>query len=379
MKIVASGGGTGGHVYPALTVLELLLEREQPAEGVPSLAPGDLLWIGSRGGMEEELVRRAGIEFVGLAAGGLRGMGPVVKARNSLLILRSAGRARKLLAGFRPDVVLVTGGYACTAVTLAAWLERIPVVIYLPDVVPGQAIRFLSRFATRILVTSEASAPYFRRDKLAITGYPVRPEIYKLDRGQARGELGLEAEAKTLLVFGGSRGARTINRALVAGLYELLPVCQVVHITGRLDADWVAGATRRLPSELLERYHSHTYLHDMPRALVAADLAVTRAGAATLGEFPAAGLPSILVPYPYSGQHQVPNARYLADSGAARILADEDLERELVPTVLRLIQDEQALSSMREAAWAMSRPDAAQAIARQLWAVAQQRSTKAKP
>jgi UDP-N-acetylglucosamine:LPS N-acetylglucosamine transferase len=108
-------------------------------------------------------------------------------------------------------------------------------------------------------------------------------------------------------------------------------------------------------------------------------LAVTRAGAATLGEFPAAGLPSILVPYPYSGQHQVPNARYLADSGAARILADEDLERELVPTVLRLIQDEQALSSMREAAWAMSRPDAAQAIARQLWAVAQQRSTKAKP
>lgn len=379
MKIVASGGGTGGHVYPALTVLELLLEREQPAEGVPSLAPGDLLWIGSRGGMEEELVRRAGIEFVGLAAGGLRGMGPVVKARNSLLILRSAGRARKLLAGFRPDVVLVTGGYACTAVTLAAWLERIPVVIYLPDVVPGQAIRFLSRFATRILVTSDASAPYFHRDKLAITGYPVRPEIYKLDGGQARGELGLEAEAKALLVFGGSRGARTINRALVAGLYELLPVCQVVHITGRLDADWVAGATRRLPSELLERYHSHTYLHDMPRALVAADLAVARAGAATLGEFPAAGLPSILVPYPYSGQHQVPNARYLADSGAARILADEDLERELVPTVLRLIQDEQALSSMREAAWAMSRPDAAQAIARQLWAVAQQHSSKAKP
>ncbi|HSJ53371.1 MAG TPA: undecaprenyldiphospho-muramoylpentapeptide beta-N-acetylglucosaminyltransferase [Anaerolineae bacterium] len=378
MKLIASGGGTGGHVYPALTVLDVLLRREQPVEGLPSLAPGDLLWIGSRGGMEEELVRRAGIEFVGLPAGGLRGMGLQVKVRNSLLILRSIGRARKILAGFQPGVVFVTGGYACTAVTLAAWLDRIPVVIYLPDVVPGQAIRFLSRFATRILVTSEASSPYFRRDKMVITGYPVRPEIYALDKTQARQDLGLAAEDKTLLVFGGSRGARSINRALVAGLRELLPACQVVHVTGRLDADWVAGATRGLPGELLERYHTYSYLHDMPRAVVAADVAVARAGAATLGEFPAAGLPAILVPYPYSGQHQLPNAEYLANSGAARILADEALERELVPTVLRLIHNEQALNSMREAARAMARPDAAQAIARQLWLVAHQRSTKAK-
>jgi len=379
MKVIASGGGTGGHVYPALTVLDNLLRREQPAEGLPSLAPGDILWIGSRGGMEEELVRRSGIEFVGLPAGGLRGMGLLVKVRNTLLILRSVGRARKLLASFQPEVVFVTGGYACTAVTLAAWMERIPVVIYLPDIVPGQAIRFLSRFATRILVTSEVSAPYFRRDKVVITGYPVRPEVYGLDKSQARKELGLGAEDRTLLAFGGSRGARSINRALIAGLRELLPVCHVVHITGRLDADWVAGATRSLPGELLERYHSYSYLHDMPRALVAADLAVARAGAATLGEFPAAGLPAILVPYPYSGQHQLPNAEYLADGGAARVLADEALERELVPTVLGLLQDEQALNSMREAARAMARADAAQAMARQLWLVAHQPNTKAKP
>lgn len=379
MKLIVSGGGTGGHVYPALTVLEMLLRRDEPVEGLPSLAPRDLLWIGSRGGMEEELVRRAGLEFVGLPAGGLRGMGLVVKARNGLLILRSVGRARKLLASFQPDVVLVTGGYACTAVTLAAWLERIPVAIYLPDVVPGQAIRFLSRFATRILVTSEASVPYFKRDKVVITGYPVRPEIYTLDKGQARRDLGLGAEDRALLVFGGSRGARSINRALIAGLRELLPVCQVLHVTGRLDADWVAGSTRSLPGELQERYHSYAYLHDMPRALVAADLAVARAGAATLGEFPAAGLPAILVPYPYSGQHQLPNAEYLADSGAARILADEALERELVPSILRLIHNEQALNNMREAARAMARPDAAQAIARQLWLVAHQRIAEAKP
>jgi UDP-N-acetylglucosamine--N-acetylmuramyl-(pentapeptide) pyrophosphoryl-undecaprenol N-acetylglucosamine transferase len=379
MKVIASGGGTGGHVYPALTVLDMLLRREQPAEGLPSLASGDVLWIGSRGGMEEELVRRSGIDFVGLPAGGLRGMGILLKIRNALLILRSVGRARKLLAGFQPQVVLVTGGYVCTAVTLAARLERIPVVIYLPDIVPGQAIRFLSRFATRILVTSEASLPYFRRDKVVITGYPVRPEVYSLDRKRARQDLGLDAADRTLLVYGGSRGARSINRALVAGLRELLPVCQVVHVTGRLDADWVVGATRSLPGELLARYHSYSYLHDMPRALAAADLAVARAGAATMGEFPAAGLPAILVPYPYSGQHQLHNAKHLADGGAARILADEALERELVPTVLRLIRDEQALNLMREAARAMARPDAAQAIARQLWLAASQRHTGATP
>jgi UDP-N-acetylglucosamine--N-acetylmuramyl-(pentapeptide) pyrophosphoryl-undecaprenol N-acetylglucosamine transferase len=378
MKLVVSGGGTGGHVYPALTVLELL-RREQPAEGLPSLAPGDVLWIGSRGGMEEELVRRAGVEFVGLPAGGLRGMGLLVKMRNTLLILRSVGRARKLLAGFQPQVVFVTGGYACTAVTLAAWLDRIPVVIYLPDIMPGQAIRFLSRFARRILVTSEASCRYFRGDKAVITGYPVRSEIYGLEKAQARQELGLGAEYPTLLVFGGSRGARSINRAIIAGLRELLPACQVVHITGRLDADWVAGATRSLPGEFLEHYSAYPYLHDMPRALVAADLAVARAGAATLGEFPAAGLPAILVPYPYSGQHQVPNAKHLADGGAARILADEALERELVPAVLRLIHDQEALAVMRQAARAMARPDAAQAIARQLWLVAHRRDTEAEP
>ncbi len=379
MKMVVSGGGTGGHVYPALTVIEMLLRREQAADGLPTLASGDVLWIGSRGGMEEELVRRAGVDFVGLPAGGLRGMSFVVKVRNTLLILRSIGRARKLLAGFRPQVVLVTGGYACTAVTVAAWRERIPVVIYLPDIVPGQAIRTLSRFASCILVTSEASSRYFRGDKVVITGYPVRSEILTLEKGQARQVLGLAAEGRTLLVFGGSRGARSINRAVVAGLRELLPICQVVHITGRLDADWVAGATRSLPGELLERYHTYSYLHDMPCALVAADLAVARAGAATLGEFPAAGLPAILVPYPYSGQHQLPNAQYLAEGGAARILADEALERELVPTALRLLRDDQALDAMRQAAQAMARPDAAQAIARQLWLVARQRNAKAEP
>jgi len=366
MKLIVSGGGTGGHVYPALTVVEALLKPKPASATVPTLTSTDLLWIGSRGGIEEEMVRRAGIEFIGLAGGGLRGMKVLATARNAVWIAGSVGRARSILSKFKPDVVFVTGGYACVAVTLAAWIRGVPVLIYLPDIQPGLAIRFLSRFATRIAVTSEESYHYLRRDRAVVTGYPVRPEVYSLDQAEARQALSLDAEEKTLLVFGGSRGARSINQALVAGLRELLPVCQIVHISGRLDADWVAGLARGLPDGLRGRYHHYDYLHDMPRALVTADLAVARAGAATLGEFPAAGLPAILVPYPYSGQHQDPNADYMARNGAALVLPDAVLAEKLVPTILQVLEDEQTLADMRESTRAMARPDAAEAIAEQL-------------
>ena len=203
MKLVVSGGGTGGHVYPALTVVKALLSPKPAGASLPTLAPSDVLWIGSRGGIEEELVKRDGIEFVGLAAGGLRGMGLGAKIRNSARIARSVGRARTILSEFKTDVVLATGGYACVSVTLAASARWIPVVIYLPDIVPGMAIRFLGRFATKIAVTSEESYQHFRREKVVVTGYPVRARVYDLDRETARQTLGLDPQAPTLLVFGG--------------------------------------------------------------------------------------------------------------------------------------------------------------------------------
>ncbi len=362
-------------MYPGLTVTRALLDPKPAGSTLPTLDRTELLWIGSRGGIEGELVKHADIEFVGLAAGGLRGMGILVKARNAMRIVGSVGKARSILSEFKPDVVLVTGGYACVAVTLAAWLKSIPVVIYLPDIVPGQAIRFLARFASKVTVTSEESYHYFRREKVVVTGYPVRPEIYSLDRAAARQKLGIDRHDRLLLVFGGSRGSRSINQALVAGLRDLLPVCQVVHISGTLDADWVAGAAKKLPEELRGRYHHHSYLHDnMAQALVAADLVVSRAGAATLGEFPAAKLPALLVPYPHSGQHQNPNAAYMVRNGAARSLPDVDLKEKLVPMILDLLGDAAALADMRESANAMARPDAAEAIAEQLWTLARRRS-----
>jgi UDP-N-acetylglucosamine--N-acetylmuramyl-(pentapeptide) pyrophosphoryl-undecaprenol N-acetylglucosamine transferase len=370
MRLVVSGGGTGGHVYPGLTVIETMRQPWGEGGTGPALAPDDLLWIGSRGGMEGDLVKRAGIEYVGLPAGGLRGMGAMLAVRNAARIARSVGRARDILNSFGASIVLVTGGYASVSVALAAWLQRIPVIVYLPDIVPGLAVRFLSRFATKVAVTNEKSFAYFRREKVVVTGYPVRPEFYTLDRQEAREALGMGPEEKVLLVMGGSQGARSINRALVAGLRQLLPHCQVVHISGRLDADWVAGSGKSLPEELRRHYHHHAYLHELPQALLAADLAVARAGAATMGEFAAAELPSVLVPLPHSGQHQLPNAEHMLESGAAEIIMDDAMDQELVPTVLRLLGDRQTLDSMRQAARSLDRSDAAQAIAEQLWLLA---------
>ena len=375
MKVVVSGGGTGGHVYPALAVIEVLLSKERRIP-LPTVAAGDILWIGSQGGMEEDLVQDAAIPFSGLAAGGLRGMKLTVRFRNSLRMARSVGDAQSILRRFRPDAVFVTGGYACVPVSLAAWFEGVPVLIYLPDIEPGLAIKLLARLAVRIAVTSQESCHYLPEDKVVVTGYPVRSEIFQLDKQEARQALHLNPEDRTLLVFGGSRGARSINQALVAGLDKLLPICQIIHISGRLDADWVADLAGKLSPELRARYHHHAFLHDMPQALVAADLAVARAGAATMGEFPAAALPSVLVPYPYAGRHQSSNAEHMARNGAARVLLDDELAGKLVPTVAQLLGDNSILARMREASRAMARPEAAEAIAEQIWRVARQHAAK---
>jgi UDP-N-acetylglucosamine--N-acetylmuramyl-(pentapeptide) pyrophosphoryl-undecaprenol N-acetylglucosamine transferase len=286
-------------------------------------------------------------------------------------MLGSIASARHIVSRFRPDVALVTGGYACVPVTVAAWALHIPILVYLPDIVPGLAIRFLSRFAARVAVTSEESRSYLDGRKVVVTGYPVRSDILTMDKSQACRVFGLDAALPTLLVFGGSRGARSINQALVAGLRELLRTCQIIHISGSLDAEYVDSATCDLPEDVRCRYHHYTYLLEMPAALVAADLAVARAGAATMGEFPAAGLAAILVPYPHSGQHQEPNAHYMARHGAARVLADAELRNRLVPGILDLLGDRASVDRMRAAAKALARPDAASSIAREVCLLAQ--------
>jgi len=316
--------------------------------------------------VEQSLIARAGIRFEGISAAKVRGGDPAAILRGLWAQSRGLWQARRLLESLRPDVVLVTGGYVCVPVTLAAWMKRVPVLIYLPDVQPGLAIKSLARFADRVAVSVPSALAYFRPGQAVVTGYPVRRELFERGRDTARARLGLDVADEALpllLVFGGSQGARSINQAVSDGLEELLAVAQVLHISGQLDADWVQARRGTLPDKLRGRYRLYTYLHEeMVDALLAADLVVARAGASTLGEFPAAGLPAVLVPYPHAGAHQWDNARYLAEAGAAMAIADADLGTALVPSVLELLADKERRIEMRQAAWTLARPDAARRV-----------------
>ena len=350
-----SGGGTGGHVYPILTIIE-----ELRASG----ATTELLYLGGRDSFEERLCARQGIPFRAISAGQIRGMSPLAVIGSGLRLLVGFFQSLRQIAGFRPEATLVTGGYISAPVALASWLWRCPVLIYLPDIEPGLAVRALARFARRVAVSFAESLSYFRPGKAVVTGYPVRAAFFQTDKGKARAQLGLADDQPVLLAMGGSRGAQSINTAIAGNLSALVKAAQIVHITGAEDIERMKEAQRRLPAELQSRYHPYGYLHDeLIAAMVAADLVIARAGAATLAEFPAAGLPAILAPYPYSGQHQEANADYLVRHGAAVKLSDGDMRHGLTPLVDKLLSDTQALNEMAASARRLAHPEAARNIA----------------
>jgi UDP-N-acetylglucosamine--N-acetylmuramyl-(pentapeptide) pyrophosphoryl-undecaprenol N-acetylglucosamine transferase len=358
--VVLAGGGTGGHVYPGLAVARALAE----------LAPGgELMYIGIRGRVDEEIVPGTGIPFRTVSAGPLRVGSPVSFVRNAFRLALGVAQSAAILLRFRPQVVFATGGYASVPVGIATRILRRPLVVYLPDVTPGWAVRLLSRLATRMTTTSEAALVHLPARKTTVVGYPVREEFWTVDRAAARTRMGLPGDARVLLVTGASLGARRINEALSAALPRLLPRCHVVHVTGPADEPEALKLRAQLSPEQRERYIVHGFLQDMPLALLAADLVVSRAGASVLGELPAAGAPSVLVPGEYEGWSQAPNAEYLQAEGAAVMLRNDELKR-LGDVVLELLADHARLAAMSAAARRLARPEAARDLARVLLEVA---------
>jgi UDP-N-acetylglucosamine--N-acetylmuramyl-(pentapeptide) pyrophosphoryl-undecaprenol N-acetylglucosamine transferase len=357
MRLLVSAGGTGGHICPALAIV---------TENQASPTPADqVLWVGTAGEMEEDLVPRAGLPLKTMPGGGLHGVGLRRSLRNGARMAWGWRQARRVVREFDPDVVLLTGGYTNGPVALAAWERRKPMVIFLPDVEPGLAIRVLSRIAACVACSLEASRAHLPGRRVVVTGYPVRPGLVP-DTGpsEARTAFDLAPDRPTLLALGGSRGARSINYALMDALPNLLADCQVVHVTGRLDWEAVSQCADELPAELGVGYRPFPYLHEeMGQAFRAADLVVSRAGAATLGEYPAFGVPAVLVPYPHAWRYQQTNAEYLAQAGAAVRLKDGDLSTRLLPTIQQLMADSDRLKRMGAAASALHRPGAARRVA----------------
>ena len=357
MRLVLSGGGTGGHVYPALSVAAAVRELLPAGEAL------DLLYVGTLAGNESQIVERAEIPFRDVSAAPIRGRLPWQMAANTAKIAAGARQARTILGDFAPQVVLSTGGYASFPVALAARARKIPLAVYLPDLVPGWAVRAIARLAQRVAATAVESLRRLPSGKTIVTGYPVRSEFYRADRSGGRERLGLNPEEKVLFISGGSTGAQRINRAIANEISGLLELCEVVHVSGPGDEPWLREIREDLPIGLRNRYHLYGYMHDeMPWAMAAADLALCRSGASVIGELPALGLPAVLVPLPLAGAHQRTNARYLEKHGAAEILEEDSLS-DLLPVVGSLLHDEERLRKMRDASRRLARPNAAARIA----------------
>jgi UDP-N-acetylglucosamine--N-acetylmuramyl-(pentapeptide) pyrophosphoryl-undecaprenol N-acetylglucosamine transferase len=281
-------------------------------------------------------------------------------------------QAWRILGRFRPLAVFATGGYASIPVAVAARARRVPVLVYLPDVRPGWAVRALARIATRLATTSGEALAHLPAAKTTVTGYPLRSSFFATTRQTARERLGLthvRPNEPLILVTGGSSGSRDLNRAVARHLPQLLRLGHLLHISGPPYEDELKNLAGLLPEDLRTRYHLYGYLDDMPAAMWASDLAIMRSGASTLGELPATGLPAVLVPGPFSDQSH--NAAYLQGRGAAVVIPNDQVETALFPTVQALVTDPARLSSLRRSMSALARPDAAQTLANLLLEVAQ--------
>jgi UDP-N-acetylglucosamine--N-acetylmuramyl-(pentapeptide) pyrophosphoryl-undecaprenol N-acetylglucosamine transferase len=334
----------------------------------------EVLWVGGEGGMEAQLVARANVPFKTIPAAGIHGVGLKSLPGNIVRLVRGYFASRRILHEFNPDVMFFTGGYVAVPIAMAG--KRVPMVLYVPDIEPALALKTLARFADKIAVTSPDSFRYFKHpDRLVLTGYPTRPELAKWTRSAGRRTLGLSEDLPVLLVFGGSKGSRSINEAVLANLNTLLERVQIIHITGELDWPRVETRAKEITGDEANRYHVFPYLHDnMGAALAAADLVISRAGASALGEYPLFGLPAVLVPYPYAWRYQKVNANTLVQQGAAIMLEDDKLSDQIVFVVSDLLGQPIKLASMRTAMQRLSRPEAASEIANQLFALCQERS-----
>ncbi|MER5320143.1 UDP-N-acetylglucosamine--N-acetylmuramyl-(pentapeptide) pyrophosphoryl-undecaprenol N-acetylglucosamine transferase [Streptosporangium roseum] len=369
LRMLVTGGGTGGHTYPALTTVAAV--REQAAARGLDL---DVLWVGTATGLEARIAVEHGIPFRAIKAGKLRrSPSPRELLTNLADMFRipvGVLQAFGIAARYRPDVVLSTGGYVCVPLGVASRMLGRPLVMHEQITALGLANRILARFATRIALTHPSSIehlPASARERAVVTGNPVRPHLLNGNAPSGRWHFRLSPELPLVYVTGGAQGSRQINTMIEAILPSLLTRAQVLHQCG---PDWIDQFTRAaagLPGELAGRYQPVPYVGDeLAHVLAAADIVVSRSGAGTLAELTAVGKPSVLIPLiPSAGDEQRQNARYLVEAGAARALLESGPQAgQLLAELDILLADPQARVTMAKAARSLGRLDAADALAR---------------
>jgi UDP-N-acetylglucosamine--N-acetylmuramyl-(pentapeptide) pyrophosphoryl-undecaprenol N-acetylglucosamine transferase len=352
MRAILAGGGTGGHVIPALAIARELQSRYQ----------AQILFIGTSRGIENRLVPAAGFDLKLIEVGALKNVSLAIRLKTFIALPRAISAAKKMLREFKPDVVIGVGGYASGPAMIAAQRLKIPTLAFEPNLVPGLANRVVARKVEGAAVHFAETAKYFANAK--VTGVPVRPEFFTIPARAADAP-------PSLLVFGGSQGAAAINTAVIGALPEIkaaVPNLKIVHQTGEkeLAATQAGYESAGLPAEV------SAFITDMPRAFADADLVVCRSGASTVAEITAAGKPVIFIPFPRAADdHQTKNAQALEKAGAAILIPQSQLNSHvLAKQITSLLQDRNRLAAMSVASKRLAHPNAGHEIAEMAAAIA---------
>ncbi len=369
MNLIFSGGGTGGHIYPALTLLNTVKEKNPDA---------NFLYVGTEQGLESDIVPKAGIKFSALnLEGGFERHFTLENIHRAANALMSVRQAFKIIEKFKPAAVVGTGGYVCGPILLAASLSKIPTLIQEQNAIAGITNKILSKFVSKIAVGTEAALKYFPQEKTVYTGNPIRKEVLAASREDGLKKFAFAPDKPVILISGGSRGARSINLAMIDVLKKAAenPSAQFLHVTGKAEFESVTEKLKEVglnTENLPDHIKVVPYLYDMPQAMAMADLAVFRAGATGIAELTARGVPAILIPFPFAAEnHQEHNARALSEVGAARLILNKDLNSEILSgNIEELLKNPEELKKMAAASKSLGKPDAAEKISEMILSLA---------
>lgn len=354
MKVMISGGGTGGHIYPALALVRYIQSVDPTSE---------FLYIGTENGLENQIVKKEGIPFETIEIQGFKRSLSLYNVKTIQLFLKAIGRAKQLIREFQPDIVIGTGGYVCGAVVYAAAKLNIPTMIHEQNSVAGVTNKFLSHYVDKVAICFEEVSQSFPKDKVVLTGNPRAQEIASLTKKEGiLSSYHLNEERPCVLIFGGSRGALTINQAFQEALPELNQrPYQVLYVSGKY---YYEEMQKTLAGKVNDNISVQPYIDNMPDVLLHMDAVLARAGATTIAELTALGLPSILIPSPnVTNDHQTKNAQSLVNHHAAMMISDQQLTGEtLVEALDDLMLNDEKRQQMHKASQKQGMIDASQQL-----------------
>ena len=331
MRLIISGGGTGGHIYPALAIIEDLMKQEPDSE---------VLYVGSRRGLESSIVPKQGIKFVELEIQGFKRSLSLENFKTVALFLKSVHTSKKIIKDFKPDVVIGTGGYVSGAVVYAAAKAHIPTIIHEQNSAVGLTNKFLSRYVDKIAIGFHEAADQFPKEKVVFAGNPRAQQVANMHSDFKWSEIGMQDDVPTVLIFGGSQGAPAINNAVIEAISEFNKRrYQVVFVTGQKRYDSVIEQLDKV--RISDNIKILPYIDNMPKVLPRVSLIVGRSGATSIAEITALGIPAVLIPSPYvTADHQTKNTMSLVDRGAALMIKQDELNgQSLVKSVDQLMHD----------------------------------------